>query len=261
MTTSVKNLEIINVLNYGYSAVSVQTKDTGYLISPVSDNGTAGVLPLSPSEVEYINSNSLAFKVGLLRFEKDIEEEVYTKLLRIYDWKNILTLEDIKEILIHPTLEGLTKIINITNELVFDMVRGIFVRLKNQKNNLISLQVEEVINKRWLELRNHQTVTSIVLEPISEVKTGKELEELKERNRLMQEQMEIQQKQLAESQQQMLAQMEQVRLLMAQLQNNKVEDSEKVEIPVKIEVANKTEEIKENKRGRKPSVKADSDNK
>jgi hypothetical protein len=59
----------------------------------------------------------------------------------------------------------------------------------------------------------------------------------------------------------MLAQMEQVRLLMAQLQNNKVEDSEKVEIPVKIEVANKTEEIKENKRGRKPSVKADSDNK
>lgn len=218
---SVKDLELINVLNYNENVVAVTTKNESYLMQPAEDD-MPSILPLTPSEIEFINGNSSAFKVGTLRFEEDIEEEVYTKLLKMVNWKDILKNDEIKDILIHPTLEGLQKILDIKTSTEFERVRGIFVKLKNQKNNFISLQVEDLISARYRELVNHQTKTNIVLQPkdVSNNVVNEEVNVLKEQNKSLQDQMAQMQKMM----EQMLA---------MQSQNNtekvKVEKPEKVE--------------------------------
>lgn len=189
---SVKDLEIINVLNYNHNAVSVKTKNGGYLMQPADENNMPSILPLSPSEIEYINGSSNAFKLGILRFEEDIEEEVYTKLLRINNWRNILKNSDIEKILTNPTLEGLQKLINIKSPIEFERVRGILTYLKNNNDKHISIQVERIINERYKELINHQVKSNISLRPKdvqSDEIVSEEVIELKKQNKLLQDQM------------------------------------------------------------------------
>lgn len=189
---SVKNLEIINVLNYNHNAVSVKTKDSGYLMQPADEDGTPSILPLTPSEIEYINGNSNAFKLGILRFEKEIEEEVYTKLLKINNWKNILTNQEIENIIKNPTLEGLQRLIDIKSSTEFERVRGIVTYLKNNNDNHISIQVERIINERYKELINHQIKSNIVLRPkdiTTNEKVSEEVNELKNQNKALQNQL------------------------------------------------------------------------
>lgn len=77
-------------------------------------------MPLS--DIQYINSNTQIIKTGWLTFEDKDKAEIF-KELRIRDWENILTNDDIKHILIKPTMEGLQKIIDIDNISYFDRVR------------------------------------------------------------------------------------------------------------------------------------------
>lgn len=162
---SIRDKQVINVLNYNDSIVVVSTRDNGYAVNPRDiDGGAPSILPLSFSEIEYINSNSNAFKSGYLRFPKEIEEEMYTEL-RIVGWEDILTNEEIEQILLHPTIEGLQKILSIKSSTVFERVRGIFTVLKNSGDGNISIRVDRIISERYKELVNKKTKTDISLVP------------------------------------------------------------------------------------------------
>lgn len=193
---AIKDMKTINVLNYNQNIVIVSTKHDSYTIEPAINSENPTSLPLSLDEILYINGNSAAFKTGILRFPKEIEKEMYEDYLRIPNWEDLLTIQDIEKIILHPTIEGLTKIINIKDTGMFDRVRGVFVRLKNTNDDDISLRVEKIIQARLDELRRGVRNTEIIIkakDTVAPIAT-EEVDELKEQNKLLQEQMANMQK-------------------------------------------------------------------
>lgn len=113
--------ENILVLSYNENQICVDGARESYKFKP--SNGLEPVINIMPlSDIQYINSNTQIIKTGWLTFEDKDKAEIF-KELRIRDWENILTNDDIKHILIKPTMEGLQKIIDIDNISYFDRVR------------------------------------------------------------------------------------------------------------------------------------------
>jgi hypothetical protein len=186
--------KLINVLNYNENPVVIKTHAREYLCQS-AENQNPSITPLTFSEIESLNSNSNAFKIGTLRFPTDIEAEIY-KALRITDWEKILTNKDIEEIILHPSLSGLTKLIDISNVQLFERVRGVFFSLKNTNQYDISTRVEKIVNARYKELCNRQIKSKIILS-VKDTTTNipnEEVNALKEQNLTMQLQMETMQK-------------------------------------------------------------------
>jgi hypothetical protein len=143
--------------------VIIKTHIKEYICESADENGNPSITPLSISEIETLNSKTNGFKIGMLRFPEEIEKEVYEDILRISDWKDILTNEQIENIILHPSIEGLGKIVAIKNVSLFERVRGIFFLLKNSNQYDISNRVEAVVSRRYKELCNQQVKTSIQL--------------------------------------------------------------------------------------------------
>ena len=87
------------VLNYNGSPVAVSTRHESYII-PGGSSESPSSMPLSVDEIVQINSNSNVFKMGLLWFEEEFQENLY-KECRIRNWKDILTDSEIEDIILH----------------------------------------------------------------------------------------------------------------------------------------------------------------
>lgn len=219
---SLDTTKLINVLNYNMNPVAIKTHVKEYICSPAESEDSPSIKPLSISEIESLNSDTNAFKIGTLRFPEDIEAQMYEEILRIVEWKDILTNKQIKEIILHPSVDGLRKIIEIRNVSLFERVRGIFFSLKNSNQYDISNRVEAIILRRYKELCNQQVKTSIELtsKDTTTAIPNEEVNALKEQNQAMQSQMEAMQKMM----EQMMA-----------MQSNKQQNVELKEEETKVE--------------------------
>lgn len=152
--------ENILVLSYNQNQVCVNGAKESYKFKP--SNGLEPVINImSLSDIQYINSNTQIIKTGWLTFDDKDKEEIF-KELRIHNWENILTNDDIKGILTMPTMEGLQRIINIDNVTYFDRVR-IILHALIQDGVDITTKVKDVIDTRYDELKKRQRVSSITL--------------------------------------------------------------------------------------------------
>lgn len=194
MLTKTKMIDVINYHSFG---VAIKTKDNSYWVDRMK-NGVPTRLPLLLEEIRYINTTSEAFRAGLLFFDEDIEEHMYENELRIPNWKSILKPYEIEHIIKNPTLEGLEKILNVSNIMTFDIIRGIFISLKN-KNADISTRVETIINERYKELLNKIYNTRIVLKPKDVVHNAsvEDVKALRAQNEAMQKQLQEMQEMMA----------------------------------------------------------------
>lgn len=134
------------VVNEGTSAVAISTRHESILIS-AGEN-----YPLTMDEIRQVNSGSVAFKAGLLFFEKEYEREIYEDL-RIRDWEKILHNDQIVEILQNPTAESIQTLIDIDIPAYFDRVRGLCTLLKNVGMDLPT-KVDRMVTARWKELNS-----------------------------------------------------------------------------------------------------------
>lgn len=126
-------------------------------------------------EIKYVN-NSKVFKSGILEFPSDLEDEIY-EVLRI-DKDKVLKFNEIRDILLNPTKDGLTKILSITSLSNFDRVRGQFQKLKYDGYKL-TLDVADLIDKRTKELFNNKIKSDVMIEKIDmEGKNQKRVDEL-----------------------------------------------------------------------------------
>ena len=180
------------------------------------------------SELQYICSNTDVIVTGWLTFDEDEKDEIYTAL-RLPNWREILTNEDISNILTNPTMEGLQRIIDISNLTYFDRVRIVMFRLLKDGVD-ISSKVKNVVDRRYEELQKRQRVSSIILNPrIGEKKVSNEqVQELSEQNAKLQEQLDEMKKMMAQ-------------FMSAQNISTTEKESEKV-----------TEEVTKKKAGRPP---------
>lgn len=150
----------ISVLNYNDNCVSIYISPNKSILFEGASFGVPTTIPLSLDEIKYAN-NSSVFKTGILEFPEEIEDDIYEEL-RI-DKGKILKLKEIRDILLHPTKNGLIKILNIQSLANFDRVRGQFHRMKNEGYKL-TLDLADIIEKRTNELFNNKIKTSIIID-------------------------------------------------------------------------------------------------
>lgn len=191
---------MVNVLNYSSSKVSLPThiNPEGYIFEEAID-GEPTLIPMSFAEIRVTNGQSQIFKEGYLRFDEDIQEDIY-KALKIRDWEEILSEEEIKDIILHPTKEKLEKIIKITSMSMFDRVRSILIRLDNIGTYDIPKRVADVINNRYQELYRGIRKSEIVIN-----KSQQEVNDLIKENELAKIKAELERKIRAEIEAEMKA--------------------------------------------------------
>lgn len=195
---SIKENVSIPVYNYNESNICIPTNISTHILPPAVD-GVPSVDYLSFAEINYINGISDCFRTGLVRFDDNDKEEIYSAL-GFADWKNILTNDEIRDILLNPTIEGLHRIIDVTNASIFDRIRTIFVSLKENTDNDISNRVIKIMETRELEFKRGIYKTQIVLKPkdVSEkAVSNDEINAIKEQNAMLMEQLAEMQKMIA----------------------------------------------------------------
>lgn len=154
------------VLNYTPNFVGVAARNRSVGLNPCED-GVPTFDYFSLEDIEYINSTSAAFRTGLLEFEEKDREALYQRL-SIPDWKDRCIFErDIQDMLVHPTIDGLKKIIAITDVGTIERIRGNMEILKRY-GVPISTKVEEVVNGRFRELNHGTRISRIVVSPKAE---------------------------------------------------------------------------------------------
>lgn len=159
----------ISVLNYNENCVCINIAPSKSVILEASEYGEPNVLPLTLDEIRFANNSSI-FKNGILEFPEDIEDEVY-ETLRI-NKGDVLKLNEIRDILISPTKEGLKRIISIKSSSDFERVRGQFFKLKHEGYKL-TLDIADLIARRYKELVNNQTVSKIIIDDADVVNNDK----------------------------------------------------------------------------------------
>lgn len=195
----IKETEKISVLNYNENRVSVKVSPTeSYSFEPSLDGINPTTISMTIDQIRFANNHNV-FRNGFLFFDKSKEKDVY-EIIGISDWENILTNDDIREIIIHPTFDGLNKLISIKDDAMFERVRAAYHKLKYENIYDISVRVAQIIETRYKELQNKKIHTSIVLEKkdIATPIDNKEVENLKSANEAMQKQLEEMQKMMSE---------------------------------------------------------------
>lgn len=162
------------VLNKTPSAVAVSTRDGSHLI-PGGTTDEPGTLPFTITEIQQINANSPVFKIGVLWFEDEYADDIYT-VLRIREPEKILTDEVIDDIIMNPSAERLQMLVDITNAMYFERVYGRYVGLKNL-GCPISQTVANLIVTRHSELRKNKLKTSITINATKKEETTPKLED------------------------------------------------------------------------------------
>lgn len=181
--------ENILVLSYNENPICVDGARESYKFK--SSNGLEPVVNImSLSDIQYINSNTQIIKTGWLTFDDKDKEEIF-KELRIHNWENILTNDDIKHILIKPTMEGLQQIIDIDNISYFDRVR-IILHALIQDGVDITTKVKNIIDTQYNELKKRQRVSSITLTPTDKetIIHSNKITELEEQNKVLKDKLE-----------------------------------------------------------------------
>ena len=164
-----------DVLNYCPSAVSITTRDFCELV-PGGNSQNPARLPLKLDDIIFINTKSRVFQDGILFFDPEEQAAIYEEL-RIRGWENILTDQDIEQMILHPSLEALEQIIGITDVMLFERIYGVYVGLKNAGSS-ITLNVQTVMDRRHSEITNKRFKTEIRLRP--DRASGSEVDSLKQ---------------------------------------------------------------------------------
>lgn len=168
--------KIYELYNYRFSPVCVKTKNDGFVISPCDNNGNPSTFPVELDDIRYIHSSTNAFKIGLLRFAPEDEQELYEDVLKMHDWRKLLTVDEIKGILEKPTIDGLQKLLDIENITQFDEVRGLLMWMTGRGVD-IPTRVSKLIERRYKELQSGKYKSAIKVTP-KETSSDSQAEEI-----------------------------------------------------------------------------------
>lgn len=176
--SSIDNTSMITVLNYMPCPIIVNSNITSYKFEPCI-NGTPSMQIIPYSELKVINSTSNIFREGYLFFEHENKNTLYESL-GIKEWQSILSQEDIKNIILNPTKEGLQKLIDIKTISYFERIRGVFSKLRKSGKYDISIRVQNIIETRYKELYRGVVNTKIMINPIDTFITNDDVNILKD---------------------------------------------------------------------------------
>lgn len=229
----INNDTIINILNYeGMVVLPSRVTPQGVKIESGNEEFPS-ITPLSFAEIKYINSISDTFRIGRLRFEKEIENDVCDKL-SITDRENIIGINEIRKMAMDNSLDNLKRIAKINSLQLITRIKQIALEMQiNDK--AIPSQVNSVLEDRYEELTYNIKKSNSYLnnrikaekEEVENNQSRQEIDELKSQNEKLMEQMKLMMEQ------------------MTNIQNTQVNNKND----------EKVEEIKEDKKEDKPKKK------
>lgn len=187
----------ITVLNYNPSVQFLQLQNEDVVIGASEDCIIPTEVVLTMKDLKYIygqTQSKSAITDGWIMFKEDEQDEIYNEL-HFKNWKDILTTKEIINIILNPTYDGLKKLLDIRDVTLFDRVRGVFLKvMENEENRFsVSSEVKEIIKTRYKELLDRQVKTRIHLSDTKmkriekPVIDKKEIDELKDQNKNLQE--------------------------------------------------------------------------
>lgn len=182
------NTQDISVLNYNENDIYLDTAKEHYKFGKSRDGKSPSIVHVTLSELQYIANNTEAIVTGWLTFDDELKEEVY-KELRIDNWREILTNDEIKGILTRPTMDGLQRIIDIDNQTYFDRVRTCMFKLVDSGID-VTTKVSRIVNQRYTELQKRQRKSGIILSKKDTAVSVNQVKELSEQNAALQSQID-----------------------------------------------------------------------
>lgn len=171
-----KDIRVYNECPFQVNLVG-QRRD--YIFPPCLD-GEPTMNFVDFEEIEYAHSRGKVFNIGLLTFAEEDREGMY-EALGVKNWKDkVWTNDDIKDIIIHPNLEKMQKVIDVKDLITFERIRGMMVRFVNEKRD-VSQNVINLINARYRELNAGSVTSKIVIRPtdVEEKVSADEVADLK----------------------------------------------------------------------------------
>ena len=155
-----KDIRVYNECPFQVNLVG-QRRD--YIFPPCID-GEPTMNFVDFEEIEYAHSRGKVFNIGLLTFAEEDREGMY-EALGVKNWKDKVWFNaDIEDIIMHPTLEKMQRVIDIKDLITFERVRGMMVRFSNEKRD-VSQNVINLINARYRELNAGNVTSKIVIKP------------------------------------------------------------------------------------------------
>lgn len=171
-----KDIRVFNECPFSVNLVG-QRRD--YIFPPAID-GEPTMNFVDFDEIEYAHSRGKVFSIGLLTFAEEDREGMYAAL-GIKDWQSkVWTNEEIEDIIMHPSMDKMQKVIDIRDIISLERVRGMMVRFMNEKRD-ISQNVINIINARFRELNAGNYNTNIEIRPadVEQKVSSYEVDELK----------------------------------------------------------------------------------
>ena len=181
-----KDIRVYNECPFQVNLVG-QRRD--YIFPPCLD-GEPTMNFVDFEEIEYAHSRGKVFNIGLLTFAEEDREGMY-EALGVKNWKDkVWTNDEIKDIITHPSLEKMQKVIDVKDLITFERIRGMMVRFVNEKRD-VSQNVINLINARYRELNAGSVTSKIVIRPtdVEEKVSADEVADLKRQLAEMQEMM------------------------------------------------------------------------
>lgn len=140
-------------------------------------------------EIEYAHSRNKVFNIGLLIFAEEDREGMYDAL-GIRDWRDKVWFnKDIEDIIMHPTLDKMQRVIDVKDGITFERIRGMVVRFVNEKRD-VSQNVINIVNARYQELNSSVMTSKIVIRP-ADVETKVSADEVADLKRQLAEMQEM----------------------------------------------------------------------
>ena len=173
---SIRDEKNIKVFNYNSTNLCVTSNIRSYMI-PSGSIESPSFEYMTFDEIAYINANTNGIKNGLIRFDIDKENEIYNEF-RINP-ESILKHEEIKDILLNPTKEGINKLISVTDETVFNRIVRTFYQLEYDGADM-STQTARTIKHRIEEMNKGIISTKMNIYDEDVVKSNDETKNLKD---------------------------------------------------------------------------------
>jgi hypothetical protein len=159
----------IRVYNYGFSPVGFPSNHipSGVFIRGRSEDEEFVVERVHWDDIESENTKSDIFKIGLLRFHPDEEDEIYKKL-GIEDRENIMADYEMIEFLMTEGIETIKRISNINSMALITRMKSMLFQME-RIGKRASHDVVSAVSERLNELisgsrRNPNSVISRILE-------------------------------------------------------------------------------------------------
>ena len=152
---------------------------------------------LNFSEIEYIYTNGSAIQNGYLTFKESEQEEIY-EALGFKDWKNIVRVSDIEDLLLNPNADKAQSVIDIDTFPKFERVRMILIGLMSTNNYDISNRIIKLVNARYDEWVIGKRVSDITIRTTDVVLESDNTEKLKAQLQANAEQMKKMEEMIAQ---------------------------------------------------------------